>query len=279
MISEVMLLAPHARSCGFDRVPTIRASELPDALRFAEKFQYLPHSPNLVDRRMERDDIQVIRYLMRNLKPRRHLEFGTWQGAGTLAVLEETEATVWTVNLWEGESSEVGAPVYSSICDADTLRALMRSSFPETGVRGGAPPFEVRTDAGGMIGRIYREAGCGGRVCQIFADSREWDISNYPPSWFDSALIDGAHDQEVVINDTYKALALVRDGGLILWHDYCPVPRVLEIAISCRGVVAAIDAIGPDLQASFDRMWWIEDTWLMLGIVGRRQRHGYVPVR
>jgi predicted O-methyltransferase YrrM len=262
-----MLPTPHARRCGLDRIPTIRASELSDVLGFAENVQYLPHTPNLVDRKMERDDIQVIRYLMRNLKPRRHLEFGTWQGAGTLAVLEETEATVWTINPWGGESSDTGAPVYSSTYDANTLPSSVRSSFPGPLLWRDGASFEVRTDAGGMIGRMYREVGYGGRVCQIFADSREWDISNYPPGWFDTALIDGAHNEEVVINDTYKALALVRDGGLILWHDYCPVARVLDAAESCRGVVAAIDAIGHDLQGLFDRMWWIEDTWLLLGIV------------
>jgi predicted O-methyltransferase YrrM len=273
-MSEVILLMSDARARGLDRVATIRPSELPDALGLAETLRYLPHSPDLVDRKMERDDIQVIRYLMRNLRPRRHLEFGTWEGAGTLAVLEETEATVWTINPWAGESSESGTPVYSSIYDRDSLSAPMRAPLePEARLPHDDTSIEVRTDAGEMIGRIYREAGCGGRVCQIFADSRDWDIGNYPPGWFDTVLIDGSHDSEVVINDTYKALALVRDGGLILWHDYCPIPRVLDIATSCRGVVSAIDAIRHDLQDAFDRLWWIEDTWLLLGIAGAAGSH------
>ena len=40
-----------------------------------------------------------------------------------------------------------------------------------------------RSDAGGYIGRIYREKGLGNKVCQIYCDSRDWDSSNYPPGF------------------------------------------------------------------------------------------------
>ena len=51
---------------------------------------------------MEIDDAPIFRYLYRNIMPLRHLEFGTWQGTGVLYCLEECDATVWTINLFEG---------------------------------------------------------------------------------------------------------------------------------------------------------------------------------
>jgi hypothetical protein len=121
-----------------------------------------------------------------------------------------------------------------------------------------------------MIGRFYRQAGYGGRVCQIFSDSRRWDISNYPRNWFDTALIDGAHTPDIVISDTFKALALLKGGGFLLWHGYCPVPEVYQVIPSCTGVVAAIDAIRDELEHELENLWWIEDTWLLLGVVRDR---------
>ena len=92
-----------------------------------------------------------------------------------------------------------------------------------------------QTDAGLFIGQHYRDAGFGHRVCQIYCDSRDWDTAAYPSDFFDSALIDGGHIEEVVASDTRKALSVTRSGGLIMWHDFCPDPaRVRPFPICCR---------------------------------------------
>ncbi|HQH70675.1 MAG TPA: hypothetical protein PK360_01215, partial [bacterium] len=62
--------------------------------------------------KMEIDDSPIFRYLYRHFRPRRHLEFGTWQGTGVLYCLEECEATVWTLNLPRGETLPDGSPAY-----------------------------------------------------------------------------------------------------------------------------------------------------------------------
>lgn len=36
----------------------------------------------------------------------------------------------------------------------------------------------------------------------------------------DACFIDGDHSEDVVYHDSYRALTLVRNGGIILWHDY-----------------------------------------------------------
>jgi len=36
----------------------------------------------------------------------------------------------------------------------------------------------------------------------------------------DACFIDGDHSEEVVYRDSFRALTLVRNGGVIIWHDY-----------------------------------------------------------
>ena len=57
------------------------------------------------------------------------------------------------------------------------------------------------------------------RYTQLLCDSMVFDPSPYLDS-IDLALIDGAHDLLQVKNDTLKVARMMRDGGLILWHDY-----------------------------------------------------------
>ncbi len=61
---------------------------------------------------MARDDAPILRYIFKAHQPKRHLEFGTWQGLGTCLCLEETEATVWTINLYDGETKPDGNWAY-----------------------------------------------------------------------------------------------------------------------------------------------------------------------
>ena len=101
----------------------------------------------LTDWKMETDDAPILEYLWRSTAPSRHLEFGTWEGFGSALVARATNAQIWTINLPEGEKSSDGTPLYCS------------------------------TDAGGFIGRLYREAGFSNRVHQVLCDSRDVDVS------------------------------------------------------------------------------------------------------
>ena len=212
---------------------------------------------------MERDDAPLFRYLYRCHQPRRHLEFGTWQGFGTCLCLESCGATVWTLNLADGETKPDGSWAYGE-------RIADESSAPPGAVRlnfgqdENGPRTYHRTDAGSYIGRLYREKGFGHRVCQIYCDSRQWSTEAYPAGFFDSGLVDGGHQPEVVICDTRKAVPLLRSGGLMLWHDYCPVPTVITAAV--QGVTAAIEVLRPELEAQFSTLVWINPSHILLGI-------------
>lgn len=214
---------------------------------------------------METDDAPIFRYLYRAFAPRRHLEFGTWQGFGTCLCLESCAATVWTLNLPDGESKSDGSWAYGE-------RVTDESSAPSGAVRlnfghdSDGPRTYHRTDAGGYIGRFYREKGLGHRVCQIYCDSLLWDTSAYPSGFFDSVLVDGGHQHDVVVSDTRKALSLLRSGGLMMWHDYCPVDEVLTASPVTRDVVGAVGSLLPELQAQFSSLLWINPSYILIGI-------------
>jgi FkbM family methyltransferase len=248
-------------------VSSVAIADLPTKLGFSEAFEYPAESlaRPLTEWDMERDDGPTLRYLYRNFRPRRHLEFGTWYGAGVLRVLEECDATVFTLNLPEGESKPSGEWAYGTTTpDVEAVPSWVESRTTTT-PDGGTHTW-YRTDSRGFIGSKYLERGLGHRVCQILCDSRQWDSSNYPAGFFDSAFIDGGHQYEVIESDTAKALHLVRPGGLILWHDYCPDPAVQSQSGSTRDVRAFIAKNRAHLMEQLSDLFWIQPSWLLVGI-------------
>jgi hypothetical protein len=210
---------------------------------------------------MEEDDAPIFAYLYRSLRPRRHLEFGTWQGFGAALCLEHCDATVWTINLPNGETQPDGG--WSYYQDFSPEEVGPGRTNAKTTRRG---RVVCQTDTVGFIGREYLARGLGNRVCQVYCDSRLWDTSAYPDGFFDSVLIDGGHSEDVVISDTCKALPLVRSGGLVMWHDYCLDDGVRRGGGSVQGVLAAIDAMLPDLGGEMKDLFWIEPSWILAGV-------------
>lgn len=210
---------------------------------------------------MEEDDAPILREIYRLVQPHRHLEFGTWRGAGTVLCLENSPATVWTINCPDGETTPDGRWAYDAwLDDVGAPNDHLVTRIARNG------RTVVRTDARGMIGTEYLSRNLGHRVCQIFADSREWDDHAYPDGFFDSVLIDGGHDQDVVENDTRKALRLVRSGGIILWHDFCPHEEVHQECPATRGVFHAIVAMQTELTRELRTLFWVDPSWVLVGV-------------
>lgn len=214
---------------------------------------------------MQANDGPILAYLFRALRPRRHLEFGTWQGYGTCLCLENCGATVWTLNLPDGETKPDGSWAYGE-------RVIDESGMPPGAVSVNfghdeqGPRTYHRTDAASYIGRLYREKGLGHRVCQVYCDSRAWDTSAYPADFFDSVLVDGGHSPEVVISDTRKALSVLRTGGLIMWHDFCPEPRIIATSSAVQGVTSAIETLLPELRDQLSMLVWIDPSMILIGL-------------
>jgi predicted O-methyltransferase YrrM len=57
------------------------------------------------------------------------------------------------------------------------------------------------------------------KITQLFGDSKRFDETPYLKQ-FDLIFIDGSHAYSYVKNDTEKALRMLKEGGLLLWHDY-----------------------------------------------------------
>ena len=66
---------------------------------------------------------------------------------------------------------------------------------------------------------LYTGSEVEGKVEQLYADSKELDVSAWAGRC-DLVFVDGSHAYSYVMSDSRKALALVRPGGLVLWHDY-----------------------------------------------------------
>ena len=66
---------------------------------------------------------------------------------------------------------------------------------------------------------LYNTYPSGNKVCQLYGDSAEFDFMPYHGK-VDLFFVDGAHSYEYVQSDSLAALACVRPGGVIVWHDY-----------------------------------------------------------
>jgi predicted O-methyltransferase YrrM len=194
-------------------------------------------------------DAALIRYIFRNFKPKRHLEFGTGSGASALYCLEESTATVYTINTPFGVRDDLtGGPVYT-FSEQESRDASAWSE--KTGCNSSVG---ARSDILPFIGREYLEKGHGKRVCQIYCDSREWDTSTYPGDFFDSAFIDCGANTLSFVNESKKAFSLVRPGGIIMWYGFF-IPSGGSIitpdnAVSCR-IVTKQDWLKPHTKKLF----------------------------
>ena len=59
------------------------------------------------------------------------------------------------------------------------------------------------------------------KIKRLFGDSAIYDFSKFNNK-IDFVFIDGAHTYEYTKNDTERALDMINDNGVIVWHDYNP---------------------------------------------------------
>ncbi|MBF0354616.1 MAG: class I SAM-dependent methyltransferase [Alphaproteobacteria bacterium] len=87
---------------------------------------------------------------------------------------------------------------------------------------------------------LYSESEAEPKITQLFGDSKEFD----PEPWLgrcDLVFVDGSHAYSYVVSDTQKALAMVKPGGLVLWHDYRGPRRI-------KGVWKALNELADRLD-------------------------------
>jgi predicted O-methyltransferase YrrM len=70
------------------------------------------------------------------------------------------------------------------------------------------------------VGSHFRDTRWfGTKIIQLFGNSLSFDFSSYDDS-IDLVMIDGSHTYEACYSDTFNAFRMVRENGVLLWHDY-----------------------------------------------------------
>jgi len=148
-----------------------------------------------VDGNVTAEELIVIAKLVRQYKPNRMFEIGTFDGRTTLnlACNSSDDAKVYTLDL----PNQKYVAKEQVALDGDM-------SFVNKSVTGS---------------RFVRNE-CKNKITQLYGDSATFDFSPYEKK-MDFVFIDGAHTYEYILNDSDKALKLLKDAqGIILWHDY-----------------------------------------------------------
>ena len=246
-------------------ITTIQSDSLAKIFVGIDKASNLFANPDLTDWNMARDDGPILARIIRWVSPRRHLEFGTWKGFGACLVIDNSPATVWTINLWEGELHPEGGAAYSEPLPQKIKRGLLEKLW---GKQSSTDAAVIQTDARERIGIMIHDKKLGHRVNHVFCDSKKWDTSAYSEGFFDTIFIDGGHQTDVVASDTQKALPLLRDGGVIFWHDFCLDQNVRKKFQHVNTVIAGVGAVAEEIKKQGISLYWIDPSWLLCGIKG-----------
>jgi predicted O-methyltransferase YrrM len=84
---------------------------------------------------------------------------------------------------------------------------------------------------------LYSGTEVESRITQLYGDSKAFDETPWRQAC-DVVFVDGSHAYSYVVNDSGKALRMVKPGGLVLWHDYGP---------ECAGVFRALNELSRQL--------------------------------
>ena len=98
---------------------------------------------------------------------------------------------------------------------------------------------------------VYSGSEVESKIVQLFNDSKCFNEKDYIGKC-DIIFIDGSHAYSYVKSDTEKALKMISEGGVILWHDYGSNSGAVE------GVTKYLHELSKQLK-----LFWIEDTSLI----------------
>ena len=144
-------------------------------------------------------ELMCITSVIKDRKPKTLLEIGTFDGNTTLqmALNAPADALIHTLDLPPG-ASETKQPVLTS--DVQFIKDEAKCS------------------------RKFENTHVASKIKQHFGDSTNYDFSQFTIDGpLDFIFIDGGHSYECVKSDTENALNVLAEGGVIFWHDFCPL--------------------------------------------------------
>lgn len=148
-----------------------------------------------VDGNVSERELLAICRLVKDDRPERLFEFGTFDGRTTLnmAVNGAPNAMVYTLDLPSSAVAVSVAPMHR---------------------------HEVHYANKPVSGGRYRGTDAASRIVGLEGDSGTFDFSPYYGS-IDFIFIDASHTFAYVVNDSLHALNMIGPaGGTIIWHDY-----------------------------------------------------------
>ena len=143
-------------------------------------------------------ELVTISALVAHFKPLRIFEIGTFMGKTTyhLAANSPEQAQVFTLDL---PQDNFGETIAQNPYDMNLLHEGKRHE----------------------VGFYFKNTAYQSKITQLFSDSRSFDETPYAQS-MDMIFVDADHTYPSVINDTRKALRMLKtgeSGKVILWHD------------------------------------------------------------
>lgn len=146
------------------------------------------------------EEVCKIALITKFLKPKKIFEFGTYNGMTTLqlALNAPKECKIYTLDLPEDARPQI------PLGKIDTLVAK-----------------HFKDEFGTKTGSYFKEKK-NIKVIQILQDSAIFDPTPFKNS-IDLIFIDAAHDYENKKKDTENAFFMLKNGGIIIWHNYADV--------------------------------------------------------
>jgi len=179
-------------------------------------------------------ELAVIGGVLSRLRPKTAFEFGTFDGRTTLNIAGSGDCDVYTLDLPCDQLGSVALKIERS--DQTFIKKAV------SGVRFHNRPQERR-------------------ITQLYGDSAAFNFDKYLGD-IDFVFVDASHSYEYVLNDSRKAIQLLRNGrGVILWHDYS----------TWYGVTRALNELR-ETDSRFKDLKWIKNTTLAYLSIGGAER-------
>jgi hypothetical protein len=237
---EVKILSISAFSLGdikLERIQNIEEIEVVSAATILKQIdpQFNVSLHNFIERSdsgylMEQSTAHFLAAFYRAFRPAKHLEIGTWEGFGSALALENGASEVWSIEKYEKINPEYKSRYLDS-----------KETFKP----------------GWLVNQSYH-----GRFHQIFGDSTDIDLELLELNFFDSVLIDGAHDYHSVKIDSESAIKLTKIASIVLWDDF-PIYES-DINLPREGVLKAIETMLPKLREVF-KLYAVSGTSILIG--------------
>ena len=156
-------------------------------------------------------ELMILSTLVKCYQPKNLLEIGTFNGISTLhlAINSSDASKIHTLDLTKT------CPTAVSFTLKEDLKYIVDQNKKN---------------------KAYQSSLYRSKIVEHEGNSLVYDFEIFGE--LDFVFIDGGHSYEVVKSDTEKALKSLKDGGVIVWHDYC---------VNCEGVYFYLNSLPLDL--------------------------------